>query len=174
MLGQRARRLVAAMGLGVVLPGSAAAGQGASHDHARMLVNLARFAEWPEERDYGSTFRICLRDDDPAITAFSSVAGQEVRGLTVSLHTLAPSAMGSRPCHAVYFSAGLADKEAVASLGHEPVLTVSPSSGFTAMGGMIELQTGGITPTIVVSADVIRDHPLRISAQLLSMAEVLP
>jgi hypothetical protein len=173
MLGRRARGLVAAIGLGVSLPGFALAEQG-SADHARMLVNLARFAEWPPGRDYGATFRICIRDDDPVAAAFTAMAGQQVRGLTVTLHMLAPGAMTSRPCHAVYFSEGFADEEALAALSREPVLTVSPQPGFAARGGVVELRHVEGAPRLTVSAQTIADHPLKISAQLLSMAEVLP
>lgn len=156
---------VSGMLVGLILPAAAA------DIAASTTLNLARFTTWPEEATYGQTFRLCLRDDDPALRAFIETEGETVKGRPVSLHAVPASSLAVRPCHAVYFSPGYADEAVVTALKARPVLTVSSEEGFAGKGGLVELRRRGDEVTIVIDRAVVIDHPLTISAQLLDMAE---
>ncbi|NNU15618.1 YfiR family protein [Parvularcula sp. ZS-1/3] len=143
----------------------------AQDDPGSVVLKIARFTTWPASAEFGQTFRICLRDDDPAFGRFVSLEEKTVGQKPVSLHAVPPSLLIARPCHLVYFSNGFADPQTVAGLKLRPVLTISPQPGFAMLGGVVEI---GQTPgrfSIVIDRQTVIDHPLTVSAQLLAMAQ---
>ncbi|GGY45698.1 YfiR family protein [Parvularcula lutaonensis] len=146
----------------------------AQTEHPSHIVNIARFTTWPEDADYGLSFRICLRDDDPAFGRFLEVRGQTVGGRPITLHAVPPEALGKRPCHLVYFSRGLADPVVLGALKGKPTLTVSPQPGFAKIGGVIEMAYREGRPELIISKKTVVSHQLTVSAQLLDLAEEVP
>lgn len=154
--------------------GVCVSGAQAQSEHPSHIVNIARFTTWPAGTDYGLSFRVCLRDDDPAFGQFLDIRDQSVGGRPISLHAIPPTALGKRPCHLVYFSRGLADPVIIGALKGKPTLTVSPQPGFAKAGGVIELDMSKGRPTLIISKKTVMAHRLTVSAQLLDLAEEVP
>lgn len=146
-----------------------------AQNDASTVIDLARFASWPDSAEHGLTFRICLRDDDPAFGKFMGLKGTEIGGRPVTLHSVEPSSIGARPCHILYFSAGLASQDMLAVLQKQAVLTVSPQADFARDGGLVELNREDGSLSILIDRETVVTHPLQINAQLLDIAnEVEP
>lgn len=154
----------------VLAPGFAAAEGG----NPELVLKLARFGTWPSDGAPGLSFRICLRDDDPAFGEFLRLKGREVGGRPVTLHGISPRAFGRRPCHVAYFSNGLADATIIEALRDQPVLTVSTQPGFARSGGLVELSSASGETVLLIRRETVIGHPLTLSAQLLDMASEVP
>ncbi len=135
---------------------------------ARSVMAVSRFVKWPEAADSGLTFRLCLRDDDPALGAFLGLRGETISGRPVSIHPLSPGAFAVRPCHVAYFSDGLASPAILRTLADKPVLTMSPEGGFAERGGDVEIVAG--TGGFAINDERLREQGLRVSAQLLKLS----
>lgn len=157
--------VVIALALAAMMPGQAFA-----QSFADTVFDIARFSTWPTNRGEGLSFRICLRDDDPAFGEFMALRGKSVHGRPVSLHALQPSEVGTQPCHVMYFSAGLATGEGFARLQDQAVLTVSPQQDFARAGGLVEIGRQDGKPTFMVDRKTVRDHSIQISSQMLALA----
>ncbi|MEM9811007.1 MAG: YfiR family protein [Pseudomonadota bacterium] len=149
----------------------ASAGSAMADDHAAMLTKVARFTSWPTDLDYGLSFRICLRDDDPAFSEFAALEGSEIQGLPVTVHSIPPQSFGRRPCHAAYFSVGYASDDIMKALRRSPTLTISQQEHFALSGGVIEIVHRGRERALRVNSDVVAHHPLRLRAPLREVAE---
>ena len=88
---------------------------------ASVVADIAAFVRWPETATYGLSFRLCLRDDDPAFGQFVVSRGMTVQGKPLTVHSLSPEEFGRSPCHMAYFSSGYADEAILRRLRHEPV-----------------------------------------------------
>ncbi|MEM6913002.1 MAG: YfiR family protein [Pseudomonadota bacterium] len=137
---------------------------------ADTVVAIARFTVWPDEIDYGLSFRMCLRDDDPAIAAFLSLSGTLIHGRPLSLHSVDPTAFGSESCQVAFFSPGLVDPVVLQSISLHPVLTVSAQPGFAEAGGIVEITNPRAEDRLLVSNATLGRHPLRLRAPLLEVA----
>lgn len=137
---------------------------------ADTVADIAAFVRWPDSAAYGLSFRLCLRDDDPALGQFMRKRGAKLHGKPITIHSLRPGDFGQRPCHLVYFSEGFASPTILERLRHRPVLTVSPQPGFTLRGGLVELnrETGRLV--LVIDRAAVVGHPLTFSAQLLAIS----
>ena len=142
----------------------------ASKGSAAVVADIAAFVRWPEDADYGLSFRLCLRDDDPAFGQFVVHRGMTVQGKPLTVHSLSPDEFGRRPCHMAYFSSGYADEVILQRLRHQPVLTISPQRGFASRGGLVELnrETGRLV--LIMDRAALVGHPLAFSAQLLALS----
>ncbi|MEO1041170.1 MAG: YfiR family protein [Pseudomonadota bacterium] len=137
---------------------------------ADTVVAIARFTVWPDEVDYGLSFRMCLRDDDPAIASFLSLRGTLIHGRPLSLHSVEPGAFGSEACQVAFFSSGLAEPSDIQSISLRPVLTVSAQPGFVKAGGIVEITDPHAEDRLLVSNVTLGRHPLRLRAPLLEVA----
>lgn len=146
----------------------------AQRDLPSIVIDIARFTEWPDDAAEGLSFRLCLRDDDPAIGTFLAAEGRTVKGRPITVHSIAPTAFTRRPCHAAFFSRGYGNEDVIGQLGRLPVLTVSNDPGFAARGGLIELADVGAAVTFLIDEQTVVRHPLSISAQVLDMAREVP
>ena len=159
------RRLRAAAALCCLYPTAALAA-----DPADTLISVARFTVWPDDIDYGLSFRVCLRNDDPAIVSFLRRKGTLIQGRPMSLHSVGPAAFGNAACHAAFFSAGLADRAIIDMIGLRPVLTISAQPGFAIDGGLVEVADPQAPDPLLVHDGTLGRHPLRLRAPLLEVA----
>ncbi|MEM1381481.1 MAG: YfiR family protein [Pseudomonadota bacterium] len=137
---------------------------------AQSVADIAAFVQWPDAAEYGLSFRLCLRDDDPAFGQFMSQPDMTIQGKPLTVHAIAPEAFGERPCHLAYFSPGYADAAIIERLKRKPVLTISPENGFAARGGLVELNNDGGRTVLVMDRAAILSHPLAFKAQLLAIS----
>ncbi|MEO1658568.1 MAG: YfiR family protein [Pseudomonadota bacterium] len=154
--------LAASLGVG--------AGMALAAEPADTVIAIARFTVWPDDVEYGLSFRICLRHDDPAIASFLDRRGTSIQGRPISLHSVKPAQFGEEPCHAAYFSAGLADRAIIEKISLRPVLTVSPQKGFAVSGGVVEVADPDADDRLLVSDATLARSPLRLRAPLLEVA----
>jgi hypothetical protein len=139
-------------------------------DPVAAVIDVSRFTSWPEGAELGLSFRICVRDDDPAIAKLLKAERQTVKGRPISVHTVPPQRMALYPCHATYFSDGYASGSVMAGLADKAVLTISPQSGFARSGGIVEVQDHQGQMHLVIDKARARTHSLRLSAPLLEIA----
>ncbi len=141
--------------------------------YAAFTVNLTRFITWPEDAlgPAGTPFVIgtFLRDPinaelDDAVRG-EIVAGHPVR--TVRLRSL----NDVRDCQLIFISRGVADPAAVlARVQHRPILTVSDTDGFLALGGHVRFVPQQAHIRLEISAENLRACALEARAQLLRIA----
>ncbi len=139
-------------------------------DPADTVIAIARFTEWPDDVEYGLSFRMCLRNDDPAIASFLRRRGLEIQGRPMSLHSIDPSRFAAEPCHAAFFSPGLADEAIIKVITLRPVLTVSAQPGFAKAGGVVEITSPDAEDRLLVSDETLQRHVLKLRAPLLEVA----
>jgi hypothetical protein len=139
-------------------------------DPATAVADVSRYASWPEEAELGLSFRICVRDDDPAISALLKAESKSVNGRQISVHTVPPERLALYPCHATYFSEGYATGAVLRDLADKAVLTISPQEGFATSGGLVELREDAGRMRIIIDKGRMRGHSLGISAPLLDLA----
>lgn len=142
----------------------------AERDDALSVMQLAGFVRWPTEFLSGLSFRVCLRDDDPAFASFMSQRGSLAYGKPLTIHALDPSEFNTKPCHLAFFSDGYAETSIIEQLRDRPTLTVSPQRGFALRGGLIELSEKDGRTILIVDRDRVTDHTLGFSAQLLAIS----
>lgn len=163
------RKRMASAACALLTLGSASAQ--ADADATDIVVKVARFASWPSDAEFGLSFRVCLRDDDPAYGRFLDLEGVMLKGKPVSIHGIPPENFSIEPCHAVYFSTGLATDLVLSQLDELPILTISPEEGFAERGGLVEFARQGDRTVLIVDRDTALTHPLQLSAPLMQIAE---
>lgn len=163
------RRAVFVTALGLWLSLGAAA-EPERKGNASAVADVAAFVRWPDTADYGLSFRLCLRDDDPAFGEFMRERDATVQGKPLTVHSMQPAQFGRMPCHIAYFSPGYADPVILKRLSNQPTLTVSPERGFATHGGLVELNRDGGRLVLVMDRAALPSHPLAFSAQLLAIS----
>jgi hypothetical protein len=152
----------------------AAAGGAAEHGpegpiKAAIVYSLARTVTWPDEPAAGPfVIGLAGRDDDGP--DFAVLAGKEVRGQHLEVAawpTVAPGRI-------VFISRTESDRlgEILAAVGTGPVLTVSELDGFCRGGGMVQLVRDRNRMRLVVNRAAAEAAGLRLSSQLLKVAEL--
>ena len=141
---------------------------------AALLLNFARFAEWPGIAPDAPVV-LCVFGDDRVAGALGvvvqgrSVDGHAVRVSTVLLEE--PLA----PCHLLFISGSDSRRAAPVVEGARalPVLTVSDGEHFSKADGMIELFEDGGRMRFAINVDAVQRSRVRLSSRLLSLAKVV-
>lgn len=172
--------LLGVLGIAQLSPTQRAGAQIGSADEyairAAMLLNLARFVEWPAAKLDGShpQFVVCILGVDPIgpyVDHFLEnhfVSGKPVR--VVHLESL--NAAGS--CHILYIAAGQSRKQnrALADVMKGGVLTVSEEANTPGLNQVIGLPTVEEHVQIEVDLGAAQKAGLTISSKLLRLARV--
>jgi hypothetical protein len=145
---------------------------------AVLLLNLARFVEWPDSafKASDSPLVIGILGQDPfGSTLDEAVAGEQVNGRKIVIERL-PRGGVIRPCHLLFVCNNERPRveRTLAALKGQPVLTVSELEGFaTSLGGMIRIYTNAQNKVrLQVDLQAARAEKLRVSSKLLQVAEV--
>ena len=141
---------------------------------AGIVFNLAMVVSWPDGAPDEGTFIIGLVGHDDADPSLALLAGKEVRRRKLVLRDpLAASATAE--AQVVYFSRSHQNEipALLAGLAGKPVLTVSDVAGFCEAGGMVELRRDRNRIQLRVNRGVAERAGLRLSSQLLKMAELV-
>jgi hypothetical protein len=148
--------------------------QEASQVKAAFLYNFAKFVEWPPGAfaDDRAVITLCLFDRDPLAGALATLQGKVVQGRTLQVRRCR-NVGELKGCQIFFASAseqsGLA--QAFGVLKGLPVLTVTDTvDNFAKLGGIINLIPVEDKIRFEISVDNARQARLKISSQLLKLA----
>jgi len=144
---------------------------------AAFLYKFTKFVEWPEEAFSGpdAPLTIGVLGEDP----FGYALEEAVRGKTVSNRRIevqrTRSATESQRCQMVFISASEEPKlgATLGALKGSSILTIGDVGRFAERGGMIGLLKDGNKIRFQINIDAAEDAGLKISSQLLNLAEVV-
>jgi len=160
--------------LALLGPTSASADEPSAEERikAAILFKLTQFVEWPEAHDPGcaeGNFQVCVFASATAQAAIAELAGKRIgqRSLTIVAgieHTKTDC------CSLIYFSPSADSLEAVLAQG---VLTVSDEEGFCERGGIVELVRKRNKLRFRINLEAAERAGLRLSSQLLKVADIV-
>ena len=141
--------------------------------YAAFAINLTRFVTWPPESlgAPGKPFLLGTFVRDPINPDLDAA----VRGESVGTHPLRTvrlrTSEDARECQLVFVSHGVANvRTLLALVGHRPILTVSDSPEFLALGGAVRFVPQSPHTQLQISAEALRAAGLQARAQLLRFA----
>ena len=142
---------------------------------ASLLLNFAKFAEWPagSAQAAARTVAICVLGDDP----FGRVLDDTVAGRTAGGRPLEVRRYrrleGIESCHVLFLAAAEQERlpQALARIGAAPVLTVGDTKGFADEGVIINFVLEGSKVRFEVNTDSAERAGLKISSKLLQLAK---
>jgi hypothetical protein len=150
---------------------------------AAVLVDLAKFAEWPPDAGTEGTVVFCAVDTPAVAAAFEQIitgARERMpqRWTVVRLSATAalqPQGSPGRRCHLLYAADFDARQAALlaAALAGAPVFTVGEIPGFAAAGGVAELSREHDTPRFTINLEAAQGARVRLAAPLLSLARIV-
>lgn len=143
---------------------------------AAMIVNIAKFVDWPPSSAAGSgnTFTICTAGAGSFASALEAYRGKTVRGKTVTIRRYE---LGDDPSPCSILLTGEADRRhlaaILASVRGKPVLTIGDSARFATTGGMIGFFEQDGKVRFEINQTAAEKAGLRLGAQLLKLARVV-
>jgi YfiR/HmsC-like len=170
---------MAAMAFALTLVSSSASAQTAlseSQLKASLVLNFARYVEWPESAFASAVepLQICLLGRDTLGGALTALESRQVNNRPVRVK-IAMTSDEVRSCHVVFVS----DSEErrivplLRSLAERPILTVSDMGGFVEFGGAIGIVQGDTRLQFDVNRRALEQVKLKASSQLLKLARTL-
>jgi hypothetical protein len=140
---------------------------------AALLLNFARFIEWPPRAfpDAASPIRVCVLTPNP----FGDALERALHGETVGQRPLVLREVGSASdtmgCHLLFVPSGT-ESRAAASLRQTGThtITVGESRRFEDMGGAVSFALEGGRVRFNVNLRPVEDRGVRISARMLQLA----
>lgn len=143
---------------------------------AAFVFNFAKFTRWPEGvwNEAGSELRLCTYGQNSLINELGKLDGRTVKERSVKVIPLIRLEQGSQ-CHLLYVEKTemRSFTAAYSLLKDEAILTVSDMSGFSRMGGMIELYRDNGQIRFIINIARVREAGLDLSSRLLSLATVI-
>jgi hypothetical protein len=141
---------------------------------AAYLYRFLFFVEWPEEAfaNEEAPLVVGVLGRDPFGAALIPMTQREVQGRKIEVRRLG-SAAEARRCHLLFVSTSEDQRlpGILESLSGLPVLTVGESSNFDRAGGMIRFTMRRDRVRFRVNAGPVARAGLRLSSQLLKVAE---
>jgi hypothetical protein len=154
----------------------ASAGQFDEYDvKAAFLLNFTKFVEWPAGVDDGKLV-ICIIGDDP----FGPTLDRLVKGAKTTSHAIELRRIGNPAeatgCHVAFVRSVEREKatKLLNSVGTAPVLTVGEEYEFAEEGGVVCLWVENGRVKVMINTGAADRAQLKISAKLLSLAQLLP
>ena len=165
--------VVAALAL---TPVPASSEKSINNTKAEMLLNLARFVEWPSQRLRSGnqmTFAI-LGDDDLAGVIAAEFSSKTINGRDVFVRCVR-RVEDVEDGHVLFIASSEAKRipDILKALRSNGVLTVADVTGFAALGGMVEFVQQGEKVRFDVNLDSARQAKLKMSAKLLALATIV-
>jgi hypothetical protein len=143
---------------------------------AAYLVNFGLFVTWPGQAfaSREAPFVIAVMNDEGVAAEVDRLARtRSIRGRRISV---ARAGKGDPPpqCHVLYVSGIERARvvEILAQVRRQPVLTVSDTGPFCALGGGIRFDRTGRKLALFANPEAARKAGLKISPELLQMAEI--
>lgn len=154
---------------------SALAGQTETPDELRVkaavVLQLARFVEWPAETATALRFTICVAGKDAWFEPLEAVTQrQTVGGKPIVVRRI------SRPEEVVACFVAIVGSTAKpglrAALSRAPILTIGDEQGFIPAGGMVALEVDNGRVAFAVSPKNARRLGIRFSSKLIRLARI--
>ncbi len=142
---------------------------------AAYMLNFAKFINWPQERDEGDTFRICIYGNNPFGSALAGAESKKIKGKAVKL-VLTSNPEDLDDCRLVFISPSEANrvKSILKKISGKPIVAISDVKGFATAGGTIEFVSVGNKLRFVINYSQAKSSNVKITASLLGLAvEVL-
>ena len=167
-------RVLAAVIIACACAGSLRAQSTLEYDvKAALLLNFARFIEWPDRAFAGprAGIDICVFAPNPFGQALERVLQGETIGMrplsTRDVHSTAAAA----GCHLLFVPAG-SESRAAAILRQigSPTITVGESRRFEDLGGAVSFVLEGGRVRFTVNLRPVEERGVRISARMLNLA----
>jgi hypothetical protein len=166
--------------LGIVLSASAAGRAQEASEYqvkAAFLYNFAKFVEWPPQAFKNPTDPIVIgvlgkNPFGDALTA--AVAGKTLGARAFQVREIS-NAQQAAACQIVFVSSSERKRlgPLLAGIGNDAVLTVGETDNFAAAGGIINFKIDAASVRLQINMEAARKAQLRISAKLLSLAEIV-
>jgi hypothetical protein len=144
---------------------------------AAFLFNFAKFVEWPPQAFKSSSAPVVIGvlGKNPFGSALvEAVAGKTLGGRAFEVREVA-DAQQAASCQIVFISSS--ERKRLGTLftqiGNSAVLTVGETNNFAVDGGMINFKIVGESVRLQINVEAARKQKLRISAKLLSLAEIV-
>jgi hypothetical protein len=180
----RATWRCAGAGLGLLVMGAAGPALAQALDRpsehavkAALLLNFARFAEWPagSPQAAAASVSICVIGRDP----FGPVLERTVAGRSASQRPVVvrrPGGEELKLCHVVFVSSSEAGRigEVLDTLADQAVVTVGESDSFARRGGLIGLVVEHDFVRFEVNLAAARRSRIELSSKLLGLARLVP
>ena len=144
---------------------------------AAFLYNFAKFVEWPSEafKTPHDPIVVCVLGRDPFGSALQElIHGKSIEGRAVAFRQVADAPAASA-CQ-ILFVCSSESKRFRALYGNlkpEGILTVGEAQGFAENGGVINFKLDGGRVRFEINVDAAQHEQLRISAKLLSLAQIV-
>lgn len=146
--------------------------QSAASSKIDPILNTMKFVRWPEQSKPSHNFVFCILGNNPFGRELDALTERSVDGRPIRpIADISPSF--AQYCHAVFI--GDSEEKRLAAVLQElrgfPVLTVSDIAGFSAAGGMIEVQVdeqGKVS--LAANQQSAESQGLRISSKLLTLS----
>ncbi|MFT5697692.1 MAG: hypothetical protein ACI8ZB_000546 [Desulforhopalus sp.] len=141
---------------------------------AAFVVNFARFISWPEALFSEATepLVICTVGMDLKGAAFAGIETKKIKGRSIVLKNFRSLDENMETCHLLYVKRG-SNEDLQAYLekdGTSPVVSISESDGFVALGGTIEFVKVADRLSFKINNTKAKERQLRINASLLNLA----
>lgn len=137
------------------------------------VYNFSKYINWPDAAlTAAEDFTFCVAGNAFLINKFNMLAGQITHQKSIRIVPMQASDKPIQECHVLYVSSDYQTDtgQLLASLGDEPLLTVSDSKGFSENGGMVELMEVDNTITFRINNTQALAKNLQISSRLLRLA----
>lgn len=140
---------------------------------AALIINLARFVEWPATAfaDASARFNVCVIGVDPFGPALESVTeGRAVSGHPIAVRRLVAFEPG---CHVLFVSASEARRVPVIldQIRGQSVLSVGDDRDFLTQGGIVAFFKRGENVRFDISAEAAEGARLKVSARVMALVD---
>ncbi|MGD1092918.1 MAG: YfiR family protein [Bryobacteraceae bacterium] len=144
---------------------------------ATFLFNLAKFVEWPPQafKSPSAPIVIGVLGKHPFGGALAhAVAGKTLGGRAFEVREVA-DAQQAASCQIVFVSSSERKRlrPLFTQIGNSAVLTVGETNNFAVDGGIINFKIDAGSVRLQINVEAARKQQLRISAKLLSLAEIV-
>jgi hypothetical protein len=139
-----------------------------------LLLNFARYTEWPEARRTGALMACVVADERLAGSLTGAAGAQDNNGRPLQVRRVRPGD-GITDCHVLFISKAAEGNAAalLAAAGALPVLTVSDREGFGLNGGIIEVFVDNARMGFAVNIRSAQRSGLNLSSGLLHLAKAV-
>jgi hypothetical protein len=139
---------------------------------AAVLLNVARFTEWPATafRSPEAPIEICVLGENPFGETLSETIRQETAGGRPLRARTIDGPSEARPCHLLFVPRGQARRAARLLARPAPLVTVGESADFLAAGGTINLFLEDGLVRFAVNQEAAARQGVRFSSHLLRLA----
>lgn len=143
---------------------------------AALVLNFARFSEWPLDAFATPTddIEICVIGDEAVESAFSSIDGERIGERRLRLRRIY-RLRRLEGCHVLFISGSDRGQlpRILASTEEQPVLTIGEMTGFAEAGGQVNFDKVEGKLRFEVNLEATRRARLRLSSRLLKLAVIV-